>query len=202
VSIPRLCLVTDRHATDGRDLVDVVERALGAGLPAVQLRDKDLDGRMLFVLAERLRAATRRAGAMLFVNDRVDVAAAIGADGVQLGSASLPVAVARRLLPSGCLIGQSTHGLDEARASVADLVLFGPVFETPSKLAYGAPQGVAALGRVVAGARVPVLAIGGIDATNVASVRATGVHGIAVIRAILGAPDPATATRTLLAVLH
>jgi thiamine-phosphate pyrophosphorylase len=202
VTIPRLCLVTDRHATAGRDLVDVVERALHAGLPAVQLRDKDLDGRTLFALAERLRAATVRTGALLFVNDRVDVAAAVGADGVQLGHASLPVEVARRLLPRGRLIGQSTHALEEARVSGADFVVFGPVFDTPSKRVHGAPQGIAALGRVVAAVHVPVLAIGGIDATNVASVRAAGAHGIAVIRAILGAADPATATRTLLAALH
>jgi thiamine-phosphate pyrophosphorylase len=202
VTIPRLVLVTDRHATDGRDLVGVVEQALDAGLPAVQLRDKDLAGRPLFTLAERLRAATRRTGAMLFVNDRVDVAIAVGADGVQLGAASLPVAVARRLMPASCPIGQSTHGLDETCATVADFVVFGPVFATPSKQAYGAPQGIAALGRVVGDARVPVLAIGGIDAANAASVRAAGAHGIAVIRAILGASDPASATRTLLAVLH
>ena len=194
--------MTDRRATDGRDLVDVVERSLGAGLPALQLRDKDLDGRTLFALAERLRAATRNAGAMLFVNDRIDVAAAVGADGVQLGHASLPVAVARRLLPSGCLVGQSTHALDEVRASIADFVLFGPVFATPSKLAYGAPHGVDVLGNVAAVASVPMIAIGGIDPTNVASVCAAGAHGVAVIRAILGATDPAAATRTLLAALH
>ena len=82
--IPKLFLVTDRTATGGRDLVAVVEQALAAGLPAVQLRDKDLPGRALFHLAERLRAATHRSGALLFVNDRVDVARAVGADGVQL----------------------------------------------------------------------------------------------------------------------
>ena len=94
------------------------------------------------------------------------------------------------------------HALDEARASGADFVIFGPIFETPSKVAYGAPQGVEALGSIVANTRVPVLAIGGIDATNVAAVRAAGAHGVAVIRAILGATDPAAATRTLLAALH
>src|SRR5690348_8842435 len=94
---PTLVLVTDRRATGDRDLVDVVARALDAGVPAVQLRDKDLPGRALAALAERLRAATARTGALLFVNDRVDVARAVGADGVQLGATSMPVDVARGL---------------------------------------------------------------------------------------------------------
>src|SRR6185436_16593624 len=89
-SCPALVLVTDRHATAGRDLVTVVEAALDVGLPAVQLRDKDLGGRALLALAERLRAATSRRRALLFVNDRVDVAIACGADGVHLGGASMP----------------------------------------------------------------------------------------------------------------
>src|SRR5687767_69696 len=101
--VPKLVLVTDRHATGGRDLVGVVEQALAAGLPAVQLRDKDLPGRALFALAERLRDATRRTGALLFVNDRVDVARAVGADGVQLGASTIPVDAARALLPPGAL---------------------------------------------------------------------------------------------------
>src|SRR6059036_2855043 len=112
-SLPRLILVTDRRATD-RDLLEVVEAALGAGLPAVQLREKDLTGRALFALAERLRAATARTGALLFVNDRLDVALAVGADGVHLGSASMPPAAARRLVGPAGLIGVSTHAPGEA----------------------------------------------------------------------------------------
>ena len=97
--IPQLVLVTDRHATGGRDLCDVVAGALDAGLPAVQLRDRDLSGRALFALAERLRSLTAARGAMLLVNDRVDVAVAVGADGVHLGGGSMPVEVVRPLLP-------------------------------------------------------------------------------------------------------
>src|SRR5881296_1882515 len=107
-SLPRLILVTDRRATD-RDLVAVVEAALDAGLPAVQLREKDLPARPLLALAERLRAATARTGALLLVNDRLDVAIAAGADGVHLGGASVPADAARRLLGSNALIGVSTH---------------------------------------------------------------------------------------------
>jgi thiamine-phosphate pyrophosphorylase len=196
--IPKLLLVTDRHATAGRELVDVVALALDAGLPAVQLRDKDLSGRALFALAERLRAATARTGARLFVNDRVDVARAVGADGVQLGAASLPVEVVRGLLGDGALVGYSAHGLDEVRATGADFVLFGPVYETPSKRAYGPPQGVARLHAAVAAAAVPVLAIGGIEPSRLGEIRDTRAHGVAVVRAILAAPDPREATRRLL----
>ena len=190
-SPPRLVLVTDRHGTA------VVEAALDAGLPAVQLRDKELPGRPLLALAERLRAATARTGALLFVNDRVDVALAVGADGVQLGTGSMPADVARRLLPAGTLIGVSTHAPGEASAG-ADFALFGPVWATPSKT--GA-QGEDRLREAVRAAAIPVLAIGGVTAERVAAARAAGAAGVAVIRAILAALDPRVATRALLAAL-
>ena len=189
--------MTDRHAAEGRDLLAVIAAALDAGLPAVQLRDRDLPGRPLLVLAERLRAATARTGALLFVNDRADVALAVGADGVHLGGGSVPAAVARRLLGAGALIGVSTHAPGEVPAD-ADLAFFGPVWATPSKT--GA-QGAARLAQAVRAAPVPVLAIGGVTAARVPELRAAGAAGAAVIRAILAAPDPAAATRALLAVL-
>ena len=200
--VPKLVLVTDRTATAGRDLVDVVARALDAGLPAVQLRDKDLAGRDLVALAERLRVLTRRAGALFFVNDRVDVARAVDADGGHLAAASRPVEAARALLRSDALVGRSTHAVAEVAETTADFVVFGPVHDTPSKRAYGAPQGDASLRAAVAHALVPVLAIGGMDATTAGAARAAGVHGIAVVRAILGASDPARATRTLCDVMR
>src|SRR5436853_688347 len=116
-SLPRLVLVTDRRATD-RDLVAVVTAALDAGLPAVQLREKDLPGRRLLEIAEQLRTATARTGALLLVNDRIDVALAVGADGVHLGGTSVPVAVARSLVGPEGLIGVSTHAPDELRALI------------------------------------------------------------------------------------
>jgi len=189
--------VTDRHAAEGRDLLAVIAAALDAGLPAVQLRDRDLPGRPLLVLAERLRAATARTGALLFVNDRADVALAVRADGVHLGGGSIPAEVARRLLGAEALIGVSTHAPGEAPAD-ADLAFFGPVWATPSKT--GA-QGAARLARAVRAAPVPVLAIGGVTAARVPELRAAGAAGAAVIRAILAAPDPAAATRALLAAL-
>jgi len=195
VAVPRLVLVTDRRATGSRDLVDVVQAALDAGLPAVQLRDKDLPARELCALAERLRVATARTGALLIVNGRVDVAIAVGADGVHLGGGALPAAVARRLLPAGALVGVSTHAPAEPDAAGADYVFFGPVHDTPGKKA----QGEAALAAAVAAATVPVIAIGGVGARDVPPARRAGAWGVAVIRAILAAPDPAVATRELLA---
>ena len=195
-SPPSLILVTDRRATD-RDLLTAVRAALDAGLPAVQLREKDLPGRPLLALAEQLRAATAETGALLFVNDRIDVAIAAGADGVQLGTASVPVEVARGLLAAGTLVGVSTHAPGEAVAG-ADFALFGPVWETPSK---AGAQGASRLRDAVRAAAIPVLAIGGVTAERVAAARAAGAAGVAVIRAILAAPDPGAATRTLLAAL-
>lgn len=196
--VPSLLLVTDRRACGGRDLAGVVAAACDAGLPAVQLREKDLSGRALHALAERLRAVTARTGTLLLVNGRVDVAIAVGADGVHLGAGALTAADARALLPAGALVGVSTHASDELAASDADYAVFGPVWDTPSKRAFGAPQGVDRLRAAVAAARVPVLAIGGVDAGNAAAARAAGAHGVAVIRAILGAGDPGAATRALL----
>jgi thiamine-phosphate pyrophosphorylase len=196
--VPALVLVTDRHVTAGRDLLDLVARALDAGLPALQLREKDLPGRPLLALAERLRTLTARTGALLLVNDRVDVAHAAGADGVHLGGSSMPVEVARGLLPPGAIVGVSTHAPAEVAATTADFAFFGPVHATPSKLAYGAPHGAGPLREAVAASPVPVLAIGGITCERVGAARAAGAAGVAVIRAILAAADPAAATRALL----
>jgi thiamine-phosphate pyrophosphorylase len=195
--IPKLWLVTDRHATVGRDLVATVTRALDAGLPAVQLRDKDLSGRAIFALAERLRAATARTGALFVVNGRADVARAVGADGVQLGSTTLPVDAVRAVAP-GLIVGESVHDVETAAASRADFVVFGPVHDTPSKRSFGPSQGEARLRDAAARTPAPLLAIGGMDATNAATALRAGAYGVAVIRAILAASDPAAATRELL----
>jgi thiamine-phosphate pyrophosphorylase len=201
----RLCLVTDRTATRGRDLVSVVRECLAAGLPAVQLREKDLDALEVFRLATELRACTAAARAWLVVNDRADIALAAGADGVQRTHASLPVDALCAAAGTRLRVGASVHSLDEARAAAragAAWLFFGPVYETPSKRAYGDPQGLAGLAHVVRGVDVPVIAIGGITAERVPEVRAAGAAGVAVISAILAAHSPADATRRLLAALE
>ena len=139
----RLCLVTDRGQTRGRDLVTVVGECLAAGLPAVQVREKDLAAAELAVLCRRLRAPTRERGALLIVNDRVDVALATGADAVQRTGASLPLEDVRALAGGRLRVGASVHSVEdavEAEAKGADWVVFGPVYDTPSKRPYGAPQ--------------------------------------------------------------
>lgn len=196
----RLYFVTDRRQTSGRPLIDVVHAALDGGLRAVQLREKDLDGGALYRLAADLRKLTNSYQARLLINDRLDVALAVEADGVHLGQTSFPVGEARRLLGAEKLIGVSVHSQEEiAAAAGADFLVFGPVYFTPSKAVYGEPQGLVRLRQAVADSSVPVLAIGGIQAERAAEVLATGAHGIAVISALSAAPDPAQAARNLLA---
>lgn len=200
-----LYLITDRHAlAPGRRLSAVVRAACAAGVRAVQLREKDLTARELFLLAGQLREITRDFGTRLLINDRIDVALAVGADGIHLGGHSLPVAAARRLLGPDRLLGVSTHHLDEilvAHRDGADFVTFGPVFATPSKAAYGAPQGLDALRRVCAASSLPVFALGGIDSRNLPQVMACGARGAAMIRALFAADDPGAQAAQLLDII-
>ena len=196
-----LCLVTDRTQTRGRELVTVVEECLAAGLPAVQVREKDLGAADLARLCRRLLASVRDREARLVVNDRVDVALAVGADGVQRTHASLPVEDIRAIVGPRLRIGVSVHSLAdalEAEVKGADWVTYGPVYDTPSKRAYGPPQGLARLSEVAGRLRIPVVAIGGITPERVKEVRAAGARGVAAISYILAADSPADATRRFL----
>ena len=200
----RLCLVTDRTQTRGRDLTAVVGECLAAGLPAVQVREKDLGAADLAFVCRRLRALTLDRRALLIVNDRVDVALAVGADAVQRTSTSLPIEDIRAIADKRLRIGVSVHSLEEAveaELKGADWVVFGPVYDTPSKRAYGPPQGVARLERVAATVRLPVIAIGGINPERVREVQQGGARGVAAIAAILAADSPADATRRFLEAL-
>ena len=196
-----LYLVTDRNQTGGRDLLRVLERALDGGVKAIQLREKDLSGRDLFLLAERSHKLCQAYHAALFINDRVDVAMAVDAAGVQLSKSSLPLVTARALLGPQKIIGISTHSLQEAKEAKqngADFILFGPVYFTASKAAYGEPQGLAALKTIVDNISLPVYAIGGIKAENIKSTKNCGVRGVALISAIVSAENPGKATQTIL----
>jgi thiamine-phosphate pyrophosphorylase len=197
----RLCLVTDRTQTRGRDLVALVGECLAAGLPAVQVREKDLGAADLALVCRRLVAPARDAGAMLVVNDRVDVALAVGADAVQRTHTSLPVDDIRAIAGRRLRIGASVHSLAdavEAELKGADWVTFGPVYDTPSKRPYGPPQGLQRLATVTRGLRIPVIAIGGITPERVRQVREAGARGVAAISFIQAADSPADATRRLL----
>jgi thiamine-phosphate pyrophosphorylase len=188
-----LYLVTDRNQTGGRDLLWVLEQALDGGVKAIQLREKDLSGRDLFSLAEKVCKVCQAHSAALFINDRIDIALAVDAAGVQLSQTSLPVVTARALLGPQKLIGVSTHSLREAKEAEqngADFVLFGPVYFTASKAAYGAPQGLPALKTIVDNISLPVYAIGGIKSENIESTKKLGVRGVALISAIVSAESP------------
>lgn len=200
-----LYLVTDRHQTRGRPLTEMVEACLKAGVRGVQLREKDLPIKGLFAMALELRGLTHQHGAKLLINDRVDVALGVRADGVHLPQDGIPPSAVRKLVGPDLLIGASTHSLAEARDAEtegADFVVLGPVFETPSKLRYGPPVGIEALRQVARELSIPVFAIGGIDAGRVPEVLGAGAHGVAVISALLAADDPGTAARALLAALE
>jgi len=195
-------LVTDGQQTRGRDLVAVVDQALRAGVRAVQLREKDLNARDLCLTAEHLLPAVRAADAALLINDRVDVALAVGADGVHLTRKSLPPGEVRRLLGPGKLIGASCHSIAEVREAVSagvDFVVLGPVYATPSKASFGPPLGLSLLREARTVCPLPLVAIGGIKADQAPAVIAAGADGVAVISAVLSAADPAAAARELLA---
>ena len=199
----RCCLIAQRAGCRGR-LEETVEAALGAGVGAVQLREKQAATRELFDLARMLRVVTRRYDALLLINDRADVALAVEADGVHLGWQSMPVDQVRRLVGGDRLIGKSVHNLEEARAAAADgvdYVFAGPVFDTPSKAGVVPTLGLDGLRAICREIDLPVIGLGGIDSSSAAEVVATGARGVAVIRAILAAADPAGAAAGLLATL-
>lgn len=196
-----LIVLTDEIQAGERSLVEVVRAVLRGGAPAVQLRSKYGTARELVELTRTLLAETRSAGALLFVNDRVDVALAGDADGVHLGDDDLPLTAARRIVPSGFLLGRSVETLEQARIAEregADYLGVGPVFATESKPDAGAPIGLTGLGRVAGAVQIPVVGIGGIDHSNAAAVREAGAAGIAVIRAVMRAEDPEEEVRRLL----
>lgn len=198
----RLIVLTDHRLASPRSVLEVVEASLAAGAPAVQLRDKEATSRELYEQAIRLRELTRRYGALLFVNDRLDVALAAGADGVHLGPDDLPLAAARKVAPPPFLIGVSIDDPDAARdaeAAGADYIGCGAVFGTTTKQDVGneriGPEGLEAVARAV---DIPVVGIGGVTVENVDLLPATGAAGVAVVGAVMASKDPTNATRRLL----
>lgn len=197
----RLYLITDTALCGGFEaLCRCIEAALEAGVRAVQLREKDLPIREYLSRAEKMRLLTQRYDARLFVNDRVDIAVAVDADGVHLGQAGIPPHAAKAV--SGRLVvGASTHSVDEALRAEregADFITLGPIYATPSKERYGAPVGLPVLHDVVNAVSVPVFGIGGITTTNTQEVLAERAYGIALISGILAAGDRRAATKDYL----
>ena len=186
---PHLCLVTDPERID---LIQKVERALAAGVTMLQLRGHTLSSARLYELAIALGELCQRYQALFIVNDRVDIGLVTGADGFQLGTHSMPLAVARQLVGERYLLGSSVHSPAEARAAVAvgaDFLLAGTIFASPSHPAglTSGPQLIRALKQ--ANAAIPLLAIGGITSANARQVMEAGADGIAVISTIFDAAD-------------
>jgi thiamine-phosphate pyrophosphorylase len=186
-----LYLITDRKQTR-HPLPEAVRLALQGGVRAIQLREKDLPVRELLDLARELRDITHEFKAKLFINDRIDVAVAIGADGVHLGHQSMPPEPVRRIVGRDMLIGVSTHTIGEAKAAQAggaDFISFGPVFYTPSKASFGAVVGLESLRSVKNEVSIPVFALGGIKSGDIRQVLSSGADGISMISAIFASDD-------------
>lgn len=200
----KLYLITDRTLiTHHSSLVTAVEEALEAGVRAVQFREKDLPVREQLDMAYSMKDLTTRYNAMLFINDRVDIALCVGAEGVHLGQSGIPVHAVRDMAGNKLMIGASTHSLEEASIAEeegADFITFGPIYDTPSKVKYGRPVGIDALKEVNKKVSIPIFGIGGIKTDNIKDVIDAGAQGIALISGIFGEPDVRKATQEYLKV--
>ena len=200
---PRLYVILDRSVAGGRDLDPILAAVLAGGAEMIQLREKTWPSGTLFPMAQRLRARCRAAGVPFIVNDRVDLALAVDADGVHLGQDDLPPAAARPLLKPGMILGLSTHSVEQAKtaqAAGADYVAVGSMFPTATKPEFQL-VGPALAREVRPVVHVPLIGIGGITPDNVGDVIAAGADGVAVISAVCAAPDPAAAARRFIAAI-
>lgn len=199
----RLIVITDRAAASPRSVPDVVRECLDAGAPAIQLRDKDATARKLYEQALGLRQLTQQYGALLFINDRLDVALAARADGVHLGPDDVPLATAARVVPRSFLLGYSTddpQAAERAVASGAAYIGCGAVFGTDTKKDVGDERiGPRGLRSVVQAAAAPVVGIGGIEPDNIEEIARTGAAGAAAVRSVMAAKEPGAVVRALLA---
>lgn len=196
-----LYAITDGEATGEKNPLDAIRKSLDGGLKAIQLREKTLGGGELLRLAEKLRGLTYDYKARLFINDRVDVAKTVGADGVHLGASSFTPTDARGVMGTDKLIAVSTHSMEEARQAEslgADFITFGPIYETQSKLKYGPPVGLEALRAAAKEIQIPVFALGGIKADNIEEVMTAGADGVAMISTIFSSTDIEATTKKLI----
>jgi thiamine-phosphate pyrophosphorylase len=183
---------TTSSSKDFQHILQLIQAAVAAKIDLIQVREKALTTKVLYELAGRAAEVTRSSATKLLVNDRADVAASAGADGVHLTTRSLPASVVRRAFGNDFLIGVSTHSLFEARnaqAANADFAVFGPVFPTPSKEHHGLPVGLEQLKQACAELKpFPIYAIGGVNENNFADCLRAGAHGVAAIRMFSDVP--------------
>ncbi len=191
--------VTTQRLSAGRTSLEILDGLLAGGAKIVQLREKELSMRELYELAAAFRAKTSEAGALLMINDHIDLALAVDADGVHLGRDDLPLSAARRIAPD-LILGASSHNLEQAlaaQAQGADYVNIGPIFATGTKPEHKVFLGPAAIGEIGPHLNIPFTVMGGINRSNIASVAAAGARRIAVVTAVTQAPDVAQAVREL-----
>ncbi len=195
-----LYLVTDRSLSRGRETADIVREAVAGGVTCVQLREKSCSTQEFIAEAQKLHALLRPLGIPLIINDNVEVALAVGAEGVHLGQQDMAIAEARQLGPSSWTIGISAESLEDAiRAEEegADYIGVSPIFFTPTKTDTAPPLGVEGLREIRAAVRIPLVGIGGIHLDNVRGVIRSGADGVAVVSAIIAADSPRQAAAAL-----
>lgn len=192
-----LYLVTDQRNLTEEQFLHIVQEAIKGGVKMVQLREKEASARTLMGLGKKLLAILRPQNIPLIINDRVDVAHALQADGVHLGQSDLPVAEARTILGPKALIGLSVETLEQNWEG-ADYLAASPIFATATKRDHAPPWGLDGLRQLCTVSQKPVFAIGGINETNIGEVRSAGAAGVAVVSAIFQAPCPQTAARRLI----
>lgn len=198
----RLCLVTDRPLARGRDILEIVAAAAKGGITMVQLREKEAATREFLELAQAMKSLLRPKSIPLIINDRVDIALAVDADGVHVGQSDMPVSVVRQLIGPDKIVGLSASRREyilAADASAADYLGVGPLYaQTTKKNAAATPHGPDGLGQLRGLTQKPLMAIGGITPDNAAPVIAAGADGLAVVSAIVSADDPEAAARSLI----
>lgn len=195
-----LYVITDAKLSRGRSHLEVIRAAIAGGATIVQYREKEGTTRQLVEEARALRELTRQAGVPFIVNDRVDIALAVDADGVHVGQDDMPAPLARKLMGPGKIVGVSATNPEEALQAErdgADYIGAGPVFATPTKPDAAPPIGLEGLAEICRRVSIPVIAIGGINEENAAAVIAAGADGVAVVSAIVAAPDVEAAARRL-----
>ncbi len=198
-----LYLIASSGLVGDRPLEKVVKEAIAGGVDVVQLRERDVTSREIYHLARRLKEIIKGTPVRLLINDRVDIAMAVGADGVHLGQKGIPVETVRRMVGHGMVIGVSTHDLEEALKAEdegADYILFSPIFATRCKPGVE-PKGVQALQELQEQVDIPIIALGGINSTTLREVVRVGVTNAAVMSSILTSEDPKAAAAELKAIL-
>jgi thiamine-phosphate pyrophosphorylase len=195
-----LYLVTDRGLARGRTTLEIVKTAVYGGTTVVQLREKDCSTREFIEQAYSIKEFLKDHGVPLIINDRLDVAQAVKADGVHLGQGDMPLGLAKQILGNSMIIGISAESLQdaiEAEKGGADYLGVSPIYATPTKTDTAPPLGLAGLKKIRKAVQLPLVGIGGLSTENAADVIRSGADGVAVVSAIVAADDPETAAREL-----